>query len=126
MKDEMLLIYKALKNDSSFMALMGGKTAKFMRIYNNPVCPSDNEFPRATMIETLVQDSDFYDNEAEFNYCHVRIDFWHNKNALRDAMARAKEVLEKTFDMISISFGADMYENDTGIYHKQLEIELKL
>lgn len=126
MQDVATLIYNTLKNDSSFIALMGGKTDKFMRIYNNPSCPNSNEFPRSNIIETLALDSDYADDEAYLSRYHIRIDFWHNINNLRKSMNRAKEVIEKMFDMVYVSFGSDMYESGTGIYHKQLEIDIKL
>lgn len=126
MEDETLIIYQAFKRDEKLMELMGGVTDKYRRIYNNPAAPYSEEFPRATIIETYAGASDCADDTAALVRYHVRVDFWHIKNDLTGIMCRAKEIIDNLFPAVYTSYGSDMYESDTGIYHKQLEIDVKL
>lgn len=121
MQDVMLLIYKALKSSEVVKANVKG-------IYNNPRAPDkDNKvFPRITMFEMLRNDSEYADDNATMDETWVRIDIWSDKNNLFDLSKIVKSELEKSFEMCRVELQSDMYEDDTNIYHKPINVKVKL
>ena len=128
MQDVMLLIYTALKNDTTLMNLLGGVNTKkkWHRIYNGSVAPNSDEFPRVTMFEVLNNDDEFADDFAECSEVVARIDVWSECNNIFEIAKQIKKVLKSAFLLCDISFNADMYEEDTKVYHKPINVEIKI
>lgn len=104
-------IVAALKANATLVSLLGGP-----RIYFQ-VAPVADEFPRITYFEIENIGAVYADDNEQASEIHVQVDIWSKGST----SAIAAEV-DKT--MKSIGFGrtssADLYEQDTGIYHKAM------
>ena len=121
MQDTMLMIYQSLKKSAAV-------TKKIAAIYNNPRAPDKdkNLFPRITMFEMLNNDSEYADDSAIMNTVIVRLDIWSKQNNLFELSKAVKETLERDFLMCRVELQSDMYESDTNIYHKPINVTLKM
>lgn len=63
-------------------------------------------------------DNNYSDDEAENNEQLVQVDIWSKEN-MEDLKKTTKDSM-KTLDNCRYSDGRDIYELDTGIYHKAL------
>jgi len=104
-------IVRALGSNQALISLLGGP-----RIYQL-VAPIPEELPRITLFEMVNADNWFADDTAYASKIHIQVDVWSKESTT----AIAAEV-DKT--MKSIGFqryaSADLYENDTKIFHKAL------
>ena len=121
MQDTMLMIYQSLKKSAAV-------TKKIAAIYNTPRAPDKdkNLFPRITMFEMLNNDSEYADDSAIMNTVIVRLDIWSKQNNLFELSKVVKETLETDFLMCRVELQSDMYESDTNIYHKPINVTLKM
>ncbi len=71
-----------------------------------------------TFILLSDDDEDYADDEAETNTQLVQVDVWSKENM--DDLKKSIKVAMKTLDNCTYSDGADLYEDDTQIYHKAL------
>ncbi len=71
-----------------------------------------------TFILLTDTDGDYADDEAESNTQLVQVDVWSKEN-MEDLKKTIKDAM-KTLDNCIYSNGADLYEDDTRIYHKAL------
>lgn len=121
MQDVLLYIYKALKSAPDVVKNVKG-------IYNNPRAPDGAEkvFPRLTMFEMLNNDSEYADDKAIMNDIHIRIDIWSKINNLFELSDVVKTTLKENFEMCSVELQSDMHESDTNIYHKPINVRIKM
>lgn len=121
MQDVLLIAYKALKSSSAL-------TKEIKGIYNNPRAPDKdkNVFPRLTMFEMLNNDSEYADDKAIMNDVWIRIDIWSKENNLHKLSKLVKSALESNFEMCRVEMQSDMYESDTNLYHKPINIKIKM
>lgn len=114
-------MYKALK-------LSPAVTEKINGIYNNPRAPDSAKkiFPRITMFEIGRSDADAADDAAFFDETIIRIDIWSKINNLYELSAEVKRAIEKNFELCRVDLQADMYESDTNIYHKPINVKIKM
>lgn len=127
--DVMQMIYSALSNDKKLLQLLGGKDEKYRRIYNNPVSPYEDEFPRITMFEVMRQDVEWADDRPQAVQVTARIDIWTKKNTLYKITKQVRSILLSCFLRCEVSPGSDMiedYEKETRIYHKPIDVEIIL
>lgn len=117
MEDE---VYKILSTDTELCALLGRTGSN--RIYNSPIAPLANEFPRITMFDAGEDDFDGADNAPVYTEHHVRVDVWHNKDDLKKIKTRIKKVIRSAIWDADISVGGKIYEPDTKIYHVPIDI----
>lgn len=121
MQDTLVLVYKALMADDVVRE-------KIKCIYNNPRAPDKEKdiFPRLTMYEMLNRNSEFADDKALMNTVDIRIDIWSKKNNLFELSAAVQECIEGAFAMCSVEMASDIYESDTNIYHKPINIRVMM
>lgn len=121
MQDTLVLVYKALKADDVVKEKIKG-------IYNNPRAPDSarDTFPRLTMFEMLNRNTEYADDKALMNTVDIRIDIWSRKNNLFELSAAVKECIEGAFTMCSVELVSDMYEDDTNIYHKPINVKIMM
>jgi hypothetical protein len=131
MQDAAALVYKALNSDTTLINLLGGKVPanEWNRIYNSPVAPHDDEYPRITMFEVINDDAVPADNEYLCSDVNIRLDIWLDdiKN-LFDICKRIKQVLKSNFETCIAQLESTMYEKQTKktIIHKPINIYLLL
>lgn len=131
MQDAVNLVYQALKSNQTLMDLLGGeqtvKKQKWKRIYDKPKAPYTEELPRITMFEVISTDDVFADDEPEYSDVNVRIDIWldSTKN-LHDIVKQVKKTLNSITETYRIVIESTMYEDNTGIYHKPIDVYLFL
>jgi len=108
-------VVAALKNDATLVGLLGGP-----RIYFQ-VAPNADEFPRITYYEqdnrpALHGDSRELGSEVTFV-----IDIWAkaSTSAIADAVDRIMTGLGFVRE-----FAGDLYEQDTGVYHKNMRYRI--
>jgi len=132
MQDATTLVYKALDADTQLLTLLGGKvpTKKWQRIYNSPVAPIADEFPRVTMFEVMNDDAEPADDEPQYSDINIRIDVWlKDIRNLFTICKRIKQVLKNNFSTCTVRLESTMYEkSETGetIYHKPINVYLLL
>ncbi len=132
MQDATTLIYKILDTDTQLLTLLGGKvpTKKWQRIYNSPVAPIADEFPRVTMFEVINDDAEPADDEPQYSDINIRIDVWlKDIRNLFTICKRIKQVLKNNFLTCIVRLESTMYEkSETGetIYHKPINVYLLL
>ncbi len=121
MQDVLLLAYKALKASKPVIKNIKG-------IYNNPRAPDKDKkiFPRLTMFEMSNNDSEYADDEAVMNDVWIRIDIWSDRNNLFELSDIVKTALKENFEMCSVELQSDMHESDTNIYHKPINVKIKM
>ena len=78
------------------------------------------------MIEMLNNDSEFADDKSIMNDIYIRIDIWSRTNNLFELSDIVKSVLKETFEFCSVELQSDMYESDTNIYHKPINVRIKM
>lgn len=120
MQDVLLLVYQALSASSSI-------TKKVKGIYGEPRAPDKKKdlFPRITMFEILNTDAEAADDKAIMNDVRIRIDIWSKSNNLFELSAAVKSAIEEKFELCRVDLQSDMYEEDTGIYHKPINVRIK-
>ena len=132
MQDAATLVYRALNADTQLLTLLGEKvpTKKWQRIYNSPVAPIADEYPRVTMFEVINDDAESADDEPQYSDVNVRIDVWLTDiRDLFNICKRIKKVLKTGFSMCTVRLESTMYEkSETGktIYHKPINVYLLL
>jgi len=132
MQDAAALVYKALNADVELIALLGGKVPAngWQRIYNSPVAPKVDEFPRVTLFEVVNDDAESADDEPQYSDVNIRIDIWlKDIRNLFPVCKRIKQVLKNNFSTCTVQLESTMYEkSETGevIYHKPINVYLLL
>ncbi|EPR12366.1 DUF3168 domain-containing protein [Ruminiclostridium papyrosolvens] len=128
MQDAEALVYQTLNLDETLITLLGGKDVGkgFFRIYNSPVAPNADEYPRITLFEIVNTDEAAADDESTMSDVNVRVDIWtKDETILFDVTNRVKKIL-KTNLLCTVKLGAKIYEQDTEVYHKVVEVYLLL
>lgn len=104
-------VFNALKANAQLVSLLGGVHIYFQ------VAPEAKQFPRITFFELSNTGSVFADDSEIASEISLQMDIWSKGNTTDIA----REV-DRT--MKSLAFArdtaADLYEEDTGIYHKAL------
>ncbi|MGF7036597.1 hypothetical protein J2T17_007671 [Paenibacillus mucilaginosus] len=104
-------VLEALRTDEELLLLLGAP-----RVYQL-VAPEPDKFPRITFFEMSNFDKDFADDSAISSQIIIQVDIW-NKTSTSGIADRVDAVMK------SLGFGrsgsADLYENDTGIFHKAM------
>lgn len=134
MQDAAALVYKALNSDAELITLLGGKkqvgNKKWDRIYNSPVAPNADEFPRITLFEVINDDAEPADDEPQCSDANIRIDVWLNDiRSLFPVCNRIKQVLKSNFSTCAVQLESTMYEKlntDVIIYHKPINVYILL
>ncbi len=129
MQDAVNLVYTPLHSDAPLITLLGGRDPEkcWDRVYDGPTNPQEDEFPRITMFEVLNEDAVPADDKFECSDVNVRIDFWtKDKRDIHPVCKRIKKVLGDTFMDCIIRPESTMYETDTGVYHKPINVFLLL
>lgn len=108
-------LYQALKNDPALSALIAGRVI-FMSL------PAEPTFPCITYYEqnnspALVGDERELASESVFV-----IDVWSKGNTT--AIAQAVDAVMTGLHFVR-EFATDLYENDTGVYHKSMRYRHK-
>lgn len=130
MQDTTALIYKALNADAELIALLGGKVPDkgWQRIYNSPVAPKADEFPRVTMFEVINDDAVPADNIYLCSDVNIRIDVWlKDVRNLFAICKHIKQVLKSNFSTCTVQLESTMYEKSEtseAIYHKPMNVYL--
>ncbi len=128
MQDAETLVYQTLNTDETLKTLLGGIDVEngLFRIYNSPVAPNADEYPRTTLFEVVNTDEAAADDEATMSDVNVRVDIWtKDETTLFDITSRVKKVL-KTNLLCTVKLGSKIYEADTEVYHKVVEVYLLL
>jgi len=134
MQDAATLVYKVLSADIELISLLGGKKQvgkeKWERIYNSPVAPNADEFPRITLFEVINDDAESADNEPLYSDVNIRIDVWlKDIRNLFSICKRIKQVLKSSFSMCIVRLESIMYEKQETneiIYHKPINVYILL
>jgi len=103
MQDAAALIYRTLNGDAELIALLGGKipAKSWQRIYNSPVAPMADEFPRITLFEVINDDAESADDDPQYSDVNVRIDVWLTDiRDLFNICKRIKKVLRPAFQCV--------------------------
>ena len=98
-------------------------------IYNSPIAPDAKEFPRITMFEVGCEDGDCSDDNPIFSEVHVRLDVWTKSNENNEMFGVSRSIktaLQGMFRLCRISLGQTIWEDDTKIYHKPIDIYLSI
>lgn len=114
MRDVMQMIYYLLQE--------GGISVT--QIYNNPVAPQKAKLPYITMFEVLNTDDVYADDIAQMSKVVARVDVWSNINNIYSIAKQIKNVLLSNLEFCRVELGSDMYEQDTKIYHKPIDITI--
>ena len=128
MQDAETLVSLTLDADEILISLLGGKDTEkgWERIYNDNVAPNADEFPRITLFEVVNTDEAAADDKATMSDVNVRVDIWTKDNTtLFDITNGVKKVLEQNL-LCTVKLGAKIYEKETEIYHKVVEVFLLL
>lgn len=126
MKDAMALLYQCLKSDGKLMEMLGGKSEKNRRVYNNPRVPDAKEFPRVTMQEILNDDDEFSDDAPEVSRVVAKVDVWSTRNECYPIAVQIKKTVKRAFRRCVVTLEGDLYEDDTKVYHKPIKIIMKI
>lgn len=128
MQDATTLIYNALNTDS-VLSLLGGKNRSkgWNRIYNSQVAPCADEYPRITMLEVLNSDEVPGDDDYLYSDVNIRIDLWvKDIGTIHPICKCIKKVLKDNFYACVVRLEETIYEYDTEIYHKPINVYLLL
>ncbi len=128
MQDAETLVALTLDADTELIDLLGGKDTEkgWNRIYNDNVVPDEEEYPRITLFEVVSTDAVPADNKFLMSDVNVRVDIWtKDKTTLFDITKRVKTVLVNNLPC-RVRLGAKIYEKDTEVYHKVVEVYLLL
>ena len=84
----------------------------------------DKDINETHVTFTLISDNEdnYSDDEAESVNYLIQIDIWSKEN-MEDLKKTIKDAM-KTLDNCTYSNGADLYEDDTQIYHKALRFNV--
>lgn len=104
-------IRSALISNSALTGLLGGQ-----RVYQLSA-PNALEYPRITFFEIDNSDSQFADDEAYAADVRVQIDVWSKTST--SAISGEVDKTMKSLGYTRTS-AADLYEQDTKVYHKAL------
>lgn len=132
MQDAATLIYRILDADNQLITLLGGKIVNkgWQRIYNSPVAPNADEFPRITLFEVVNDDAEPADDEPQYSDVNIRIDIWlKDVRNLFPICKRIKKILKDNFSTCAVRLESTMYERteiNEIIYHKPINIYLLL
>jgi hypothetical protein len=129
MQDATTLVYQALDPDAQLIILLGGKDSVkgWNRIYNDPVAPNANEYPRITMFEVVNDDANPADDEPQDSDVNIRIDHWtKDSSTIYSVCKQIKKILKAAFNACIIQLGETIYESDTKVYHKPINVYLLL
>lgn len=103
----------ALSGRPELISLLGGDY-----IWRHDVPKQDAEqFPRITFFELSNFDNRYAEDEADSSEIHFQIDIWHK--AATAKIGTQVDIAMKAAGFARYS-GADLYEEDTKIYHKAL------
>ena len=75
-----------------------------------------------TFILISDNEDDYSDDEAESVNYLIQVDIWSKKNM--EDLKKTIKLAMKTLDNCTYSTGADLYEDDTQIYHKALRFNV--
>lgn len=102
-----------LRNRAELIQLLGGDF-----IWRHDV-PEDYEeqFPRITFFEMSNFDNRYVEDAADSSEIHFQIDIWHKSATAKIGTQVDAAMKEAGFARYS---GADLFEEDTKIYHKAL------
>ncbi|MEK4141146.1 DUF3168 domain-containing protein [Paenibacillus sp. FSL M7-0547] len=108
----------ALRGSAELIGLLSGD-----RIYRHTV-PSDKAklFPRITFFEMSNFDNRYIEDLADSSEIHYQVDIW-SMNPSTAALGTAVDVAMKGVGFARYS-GADLYEEDTKIYHKAMRYRM--
>jgi hypothetical protein len=125
------LVYKALNADTALLTLLGGKVPDkgWNRIYNSPVAPYEDEYPRITMFEVINEDADPSDDEPQCSDINIRIDVWtRDVKMVFPVCKQIKQVLKNSFNTCTVRLEETMHEKleKYTVYHKPINIYLLL
>lgn len=129
MKDATTLVYTALNLDTELLVLLGDKVPSkgWNRIYNDPVAPDANEYPRLTMFEVLNEDANPGDDEPQDSDVNIRLDLWTKDiSAIHPVCKQIKKVLKSTFSACIIRLEETIPEEKPKVYHKPINVFLLL
>ncbi|MNB67229.1 hypothetical protein D3C81_309340 [compost metagenome] len=104
----------ALRGSTNLLTLLGGD-----RIYRH-IVPADKQdvFPRVTFFELSNFDSRYAEDQADASEIHFQVDVWSKAASTAELGSAVDEAMKGAgFGRYS---GADLYEEDTKIYHKAL------
>jgi len=108
-------ILQALESNQALVSLLSGEKIYWL-------VAGDDELPYVTYFELANFDTDFSDDEAAANNIEIQVDVWTKGNPQKIA-----EEVNRT--MVGLGYyrygAADLYEDDTKIYHKVLRYEIK-
>ncbi|WP_051570333.1 tail completion protein gp17 [Paenibacillus ehimensis] len=110
-------IRQALLNNAALVSLLGGP-----RVYQL-AAPRADEYPRITFFEVTNYDSEFADDGAYASDVTVQIDVWAKDST--STIAAEIDVTMKGLGYFRTS-GADLYEDDTKVYHKALRYRTQI
>lgn len=104
----------ALRGNAALISLLGGD-----RIYRHWV-PEDKKdiFPRVTFFELSNFDNRYVEDTADASEIHHQVDIW-SMDPSTAALGTEVDAAMKGIGFARYS-GADLYEEDTKIYHKAL------
>lgn len=128
MQDTETLVALTLDADAELIALLDGKDEEkgWYRIYNDNVVTDEYEYPRITMFEVVNTDAVPADNKFLMSDVNVRVDIWtKDKATLFDITNRVKTILTNNLPC-RVRLGARIYESETEVYHKVVEVYLLL
>jgi len=120
--DLKLEIQTLLRADATLIALLGGTTDKYKRVYNISWL-YDEEFPRVNIIDLLSFDDISADNVSLFLNSKLRIYAYSKNKDCYAIIKKIKSILAKKYTCV-ITMQTDNYEKDTKAYSKTLEIEI--
>lgn len=131
MQNAVNLIFNILNNDSTLITLLGNtKTVsgqQWNRIYQIPNAPYPEELPRITMFEVINDDAVSADNKPLFSDINIRIDIWLKEYQNLFAITkRVKKIITDNFKMRRFQIIETLFESDTKVYHKPINIYLLL
>ncbi|AFH62264.1 tail completion protein gp17 [Paenibacillus caseinilyticus] len=104
-------VLEALREDEELLLLLGGP-----RVYQM-VAPEPGKFPRITFFEISNVDDGYADDSVISSQIVIQVDVWNKTNT--SAIADRVDAVMKNIGF-SRSGSADLYENDTGIFHKAM------
>lgn len=108
-------VVSALKNDATLTGLLGGP-----RIYFQ-VAPNPDEFPRITYYEQDNRPALYGDTQELGSEITFVVDIWAKASttAIADAVNRVMVGLGFVRE-----FAGDLYEQDTGVFHKHMRYRI--
>lgn len=112
----------ALLENAALVALVGRDKNNAPKVYQM-VAPYAEDFPRITFFEVTNFDSDFADDVSIASEIIMQIDVWSKSST--SAISGEVDKTMKTLGYTRSS-AQDLYEDDTGVYHKALRYRTKV